>query len=79
MRGTFSLFKVKKKKVVSLTSPALQFGAVSQQKGAVCSASRICAGAEACSPHSVSMFYLELLPHCLLGSLCLVSQGKRVV
>lgn len=66
---------------MSLACPALQFGAVSQQKGAMCSASRSCAGAEACSPHSVSMFYLEFLTHlhCLLGSLLLVSQGKRVV
>lgn len=66
---------------MSLASPALHFGAESHQEGAVCSASRSCAGAEACSPHSLSMFYLEFLTrsHCLLGSLLLVSQGKRMV
>lgn len=73
-------FLKQKAPVMSSASPALQFG-VSQQKGAICSASRSCAGAEACSPHSVSMFYLEFLTHsrCLLGSFLLVSRGKRVV
>lgn len=80
MCGAFSLFKVKIP-VMSWAFPALQFGAVSQQKGAMCSDSKSCAGAEACSPHSVSMLYLEFLTHlhCLLGGLLPVSQGKRVV
>lgn len=44
---------------MSSASPAVQFGTISQQKGTACSASRSCAGAEACSPHSMSMFFLE--------------------
>lgn len=52
---------------MSSASPlALQLGAVGLQKGAVCSASRICPGANAYSSWLVSVFYLELQTNSLL-------------